>query len=397
MSEKPQNSRLRIAGIDIVRGIAIYLMIQSHTVKGLLYFRDMPSWGINPMHTLTKLSSPLFIFVFGLTLGVTMLPKAGDARFPALRNHLWFRALLVLFWYKVLTVVQYFQTAPKQDIIDMLLYKKFPDFAEVLDFYSWMLLIIPFIMWAIRRSPIWVTPLAAALIYWLGIYLRENCGFFGVVPLKAILVEHDGTFVFGLMSRGPYVLMGLFFGDLISRSPEVSVRRQQVAVMLIALGVMFMGLFLIQNQGQLDPILTAMARNAGKHPPQAFFTQFSLGGALTITGLCLFITRCPWILKPLEILGRESLTCFATHLIVVFVGLRWALGLKVMKGPPQVTYPQALGLTFAVVGVCIVVSLLNHARKEYKNKKKAEVAAFAKMMQEKEQQALQELIRCSQN
>ena len=40
----PKGSR-RIAGIDIARGIAIYLMIQSHTVKGLLYFRDMPDWG----------------------------------------------------------------------------------------------------------------------------------------------------------------------------------------------------------------------------------------------------------------------------------------------------------------------------------------------------------------
>ncbi len=397
MSEKPKGKSVRISGIDIARGVAIYLMIQSHTVKGLLYFRDMPDWGINPMHTITKWSSPLFIFIFGLTMGVTMLPKCADDRFPALRNHLWFRAFLVLFWYKVLTVVQYFQTKPKEDIIDMLLFKKFPDFAEVLDFYWWMLLMIPFIMWVIRRWPVWVTPLAAGVIYALGIYLRENCDFFGIVQLKAILVEADGTFVFGLMSRGPYVLMGIFFGELISRSPEVPERRQQVAVLLISLGVMFLGLFLVNYWSVLDPVMTAMAKNAGKHPPQEYFTQFSLGGSLIISGLCLFITKTPWILKPLEILGKESLACFSTHLIVIFVGLRWALGLKVMKGPAQVTYPQSLALMVAVIGICIVVALLNRARKEYKDKRKAAAAAQAKMMLEKEKAALQELIRCSQN
>ena len=59
-------------------------MFQSHTVKGLLYFRDMPDFGVMPLHTVTKFSSSRFLLVFGVPLGVIFAPRTLDEeRWPA--------------------------------------------------------------------------------------------------------------------------------------------------------------------------------------------------------------------------------------------------------------------------------------------------------------------------
>ena len=63
----------RIDAIDLARGIAIGLMILSHTVSGLIGIRNVPDWGMVPVHFLTKFSSSLFILVFGIALAVAFL------------------------------------------------------------------------------------------------------------------------------------------------------------------------------------------------------------------------------------------------------------------------------------------------------------------------------------
>jgi hypothetical protein len=57
------------------------------------------------------------------------------------------------------------------------------------------------------------------------------------------------------------------------------------------------------------------------------------------------------------------LACFVCHLVVVFVGLRWALGLRRVGNTPQVTYDQALWLVLCVTACCLVVAWLNRLRK----------------------------------
>lgn len=362
----------RISGIDIARGLAIYLMFQSHTVKGLLYFRDMPDWGIVPMHTLTKLSSSLFVLVFGVTLGLIFAPRTENDNWSVTRNHLWWKALVVILWYKVLTVVQTAQTRPPKVIVDMLLYKKFPDFVEILDFYGWMLLLIPLLLPLWRRLPFWVGPIFALSLAVLGQLLAAYWDFFSVDQFKAILVEDDKNFCFGLLTRGPLALFGLFIGDFLSRAQDFHLRRKQIAVAAIVLGVLLLVLFVALYHDNPYQVLYRIARNKGKHPPQLFFMFFSLGGSMVILGLALFLGgRAPLFLKPLEILGRESLTCFVWHILLIFLGLRWLFDLK-RFGEPKVTYGQALLLTGVVTITAIAVASLNTWRKRWWSRRREE-------------------------
>ena len=382
----------RIAGIDIARGIAIYLMIQSHTVKGLLYFRDMPDWGIWPMHTFTKISSSLFVIVYGVTLGVIFLPRTLTGKWKATARHLWWRALMVIFWYKVLILVQTLQTRSPDVIIDMLLYVKFPDFVEILNFYGWIMLGIPLLLPLWRKLPIW-----AGLCITIGLALFGKLlslwDFGGVVQIKAMVVEHKGYFCYGVLTRGPMALFGIFIGDLIGRAVQFHQRRKQVAMGCVGLGLFMVLLMLIAYQENLSKILVDMAKNIGKHPPELYFMLFSSGGALFILGLCLFIKgRGPWILKPFEILGKESLVTFNFHIIFIFLGLRWLFGLKRFKHP-EVTYGEALLLVFVTTAACIGVAMLNTWRKKRKRERKQADAERLKAEQEAEIKAMEEFDR----
>ncbi|MFH1812424.1 MAG: OpgC domain-containing protein [Pseudomonadota bacterium] len=363
----------RIAGIDIARGLAIYLMFQSHTIKGLLFFRDMPDWGVHPMHTITKFSSSLFVIVFGLTLGVIFAPRTLREDWAHSRNHLWWRSLIVLFWYKVLIVAQTFQSRPRDVIVDMLLYKKFPDFVEILDFYAWMLLVIPLLLPLWRKVPVWVGPLFALALFGLGQWLSANWNFFDLPQLKAILVEDKRNFCFGILTRGPLAMLGIFLGDLIARAEDRAVRRRMVAGLCILAGLALLIVFYASFGDQLDKVFVDIARNRGKHPPALFFMSFSVGGSLIILGLCLLLPSGGFfLLKPFEILGRESLVCFVWHILAVFIGLRWALDLKRVNRTPQVTYTQALLLTGLVTVTAIGVAQLNTWRKRWQAERRRE-------------------------
>ncbi|BBI64371.1 hypothetical protein HSBAA_56770 [Vreelandella sulfidaeris] len=74
-TDKPQLPKAegRIEAIDLARGLAIGLMIISHAISGLVGIRNVPDWGMVPIHFLTKFSSSLFIMVFGIALAVAFL------------------------------------------------------------------------------------------------------------------------------------------------------------------------------------------------------------------------------------------------------------------------------------------------------------------------------------
>src|SRR5690606_22282013 len=147
-----QGNPTRILAIDLARGLAVSLMILSHGVKGLLSFEQFPSWGLVPIHLITKFSSSIFFLAFGLSLAVSFAPATQTDRWPQKRKKLMLRGLTILFWYKVLTVIEMSHQHRPEEILDALLYRNFPSYAEILGFYALALLWIPFLLPFWQRS-----------------------------------------------------------------------------------------------------------------------------------------------------------------------------------------------------------------------------------------------------
>lgn len=351
----------RIEAIDLARGIAIALMIVSHTVSGLLGIDQVPDWGMVPIHLLTKFSSSLFIVVFGIALAVAFLPKTDAKDWPQRRLRLLLRGLEVLFWYKVLTMVEMLPTFPVADIVDTLLYQRSAIWVEILGFYAIALLWLPWFLPLWRRLPLWsrlASPLAVAL---LAGWLERHFGFWGIEPLKAILVEDADHYTWGQLSRLPLVMLGLLIGEAVLCCHGQPAFRRRLVNTLAAAGVSMLLGFVAMSWSGLYAALRAVAHNAGKHPPELAFMFFSLGGALVILALCLLGgARAAARLRPIAVVGSDALKAFIFHIVVIFGLLRWLL-----ESWQVYSYPQVLGIGLLLVpatGLWIVVTRWVKAR-----------------------------------
>ncbi|PRY73694.1 heparan-alpha-glucosaminide N-acetyltransferase domain-containing protein [Halomonas ventosae] len=335
----------RIAAIDLARGMAIALMIVSHAVSGLLGIGQVPEWGMVPIHLLTKFSSSLFITVFGIALAVAFLPKTDAPDWPRRRLKLMLRGVEVLFWYKVLTVVEMLPLYAPQDILDTLLYQRFPIWVEILGFYAIALLWIPWVLPLWRRMPLWSRLAAPLVMALLAGWLERHVGFWGIEPLKAILVEDDDHYTWGQLSRLPLVMLGLLIGEGVLRCRERDALRRRLVPALAAVGAALLLGFVVLSLPGLDAALMAVARNAGKHPPGLAFMLFSLGGALLVLALCLAggARAAAW-LRPITVVGSDALAAFIFHIVVIFGVFRLLLEAWQAYG-----YPQVLGIGLALV------------------------------------------------
>jgi len=333
----------RIDAIDLARGFAVCLMILSHGTNGLMPYSDFPDWGQVPVHALTKFSSSLFFIVFGVALAVAFVPKTSSPDWPRRRNRLLWRGLVVLFWYKVLTVVELWDRS-RGEIADALLYRDFPSFVEILGFYAIALLWIPWLLPLWAKAPAWLRWLSPLPVVWLSWWLLGNAGFGGVPQLQAVLVEHPDYYAWGQLSRLPLVLVGLLVGGLLLRWHDDAARRLLLAAAIALVALALLAWF-ASRAGDLQATLVAIGRNDGKHPPGLLFSLFSVGGALGLLALCIaggnLLAR---VLRPIAIVGSDALLAFIVHIGVIFLLLRNTLGLY-----QAVSYERALWLSLAVV------------------------------------------------
>ncbi|HEX4923714.1 MAG TPA: acyltransferase family protein [Bdellovibrionales bacterium] len=330
----------RYASIDVARGFAIFLMILSHCVVGLVPFDTLTGFQLIPVHLITKFSSTLFILVFGASLAIIYAQQALRPDWRERRLKLVMRGLEILVWYKVLTFVQMFQTYDRAIILEAILFMRFPDFVEVLGFYGIFLLWFPFAMPRFVKLSVPAQLACAFALAAAGAYLNVIWDAGRWTPLKAILVEHDGLFTFGQFQRGALVLFGMVVGRALIENTN---SRRQLTV--FGFGLASLAVFFYRAQGNVEGALLNVASNIGKHPPSLEFMSFSLGGALVLLAAAMYVkSRVPIWLELFAVLGRKSLQAFVFHIFVIFVLYRYLLDLR-----HQVSYATALGLALSTV------------------------------------------------
>lgn len=346
-SSKPDYPPLsggRIEAVDLVRGAAVALMILNHGVKGLLPFEDFPQWGLVPVHMLTRFASSSFIMIFGVGLALAYLPRVQSPDWPRRRLKLVLTGVTIFFWYKVLTVLEMLPFEPEQ-IVEALLYQRFPSFVEILGFYAIALLWVPFFLPLWRRMPLWLRVLCPVLVTVVSYLLREHFHFWGSTIFQAFLVEHEDHYAWGQISRAPLIFLGLLLGEALARyHSDPLARRRLTAALAIAAATLF-ATFAALSGSDLYAEMLAIARNEGKHPPELMFMLFSIGGACAMLSAAISggQTLARW-LKPLTIIGRDALGAFIFHIAVIFVGFRYLLGYW-----HETTYSHALVLTICLI------------------------------------------------
>jgi len=341
--ETPQlpKAESRIEAIDLARGIAIGLMIVSHSVSGLVGIGNVPAWGMVPIHLLTKFSSSLFILVFGVALAVAFLAHVDRDDWPRRRLKLWLRAVEVWFWYKALLIVEMLPFNTPSEIVDALLYGRFGIWVEILGFYAIALLWAPLILPLWARAPLWSRLVIIALLTALAAWL-QGLSFGGNDILKALLVDHQDHYAWGQLSRAPLILLGLLLGEAVLRCIGTPALKKRLALTLLGIGALMIGGFYALSAigGDVHAAMLAVANNEGKHPPGLAFMLFSLGGALVLFALALAGgSPAAKALMPLTLVGSDALKAFIFHIVVIFLMLRF-----LWQGEGAYSYPEALGV-----------------------------------------------------
>lgn len=350
----------RIEAIDLARGFAVTLMILSHGVKGLLSFEKIPEWGMVPIHLITKISSSLFFLVFGIALAIAFLPSIGTPDWPQKRKKLLLRAIAILFAYKLLTIVEMSHLHEPPEILRALTYQNFPVYSEILGFYGLALLWLPFALPLWKRLPL-ALRLASPAAIGLAAWILQPASFWGIVQIKAILVEHEDYYTWGQLPRVAIVAIGLLIGEWIRKTYFVTRQRLWMSSAITAAGSVMLIAFCSIHSDQIYSALFALARNEGKHPPDLDFILFSVGGAAVALGVMLaggeLLSRA---LSPIRMIGKDALQAFVFHITVLFVGYRYLLGYW-----NDVSYTHALVLTgILILGTALWIKTLQWFREE---------------------------------
>lgn len=352
----------RILAIDLTRGLALSLMILSHGVKGLLTFEQFPQWGLVPIHLMTKFSSTIFFIVFGLSLAVSFAPQTQRPEvWPQKRKKLMLRGLIILFWYKVLTIIEMSHLHEPKEIWDALLYRDFPSYAEILGFYALALLWIPFLLPLWQKSSQWIKSLWPVAFLALSVLISRYFYFGESQEVKALLVEAEGYYTWGQLSRAPFVFLGMFIGSfLVPNYFQKNFRLKLSGILAASSSILFSVFMMLYNQ-ELYSTFMALAQNHGKHPPELSFVLFSLSGAIGVLAFTFFIGErgAKW-LAPFTLIGKDTLGAFIFHLTVLFIFYRLFFDLWL-----QVSYPEALALAALLIVLTAVWIKLKIWRKKH--------------------------------
>lgn len=347
-NSKPASTR--ISAIDWARGVAVSLMILSHGVKGLLSFEQFEPWGLVPIHLITKFSSSLFILVFGISMAVAYLPAVGTEAWPKKRKKLFLRGLVILFWYKVLTIVEMFSQNEPAKILNTLAYNNFPSYVEILGFYGLAFLWLPFFLSFWKKWPSWLQFAFPILLIGVSQWFRHHVDLDHRPILEALINEHEDYYTWGQLARAPLIFAGLLLGVWLKDNYAITWKRIRGAAALLTVSGIFFLSFYLQSTDTLPQSLMAIALNEGKHPPETGFMLFSIFGALLILAIGLIGgEKLAYWMKPITIIGRDSLQAFIFHIFVIFVFYRHLFGLW-----QKISYEQALTLTLVLLAMTAI-------------------------------------------
>lgn len=342
--------------LDCARGSALLLMLVSHAMELFPGNIQRGDWlYVNAILLLTKAATPLFVFVFGMTMAFVHYPRViTQDGFAAVKRRMWRRALLVFLSFEFLVIVV--ETASKLQltaIVERMLYVRPGNWIEVLNFYIIVLLIGPWVLRRWRTAPIGIRLLIIPALYGLGVFFSQISVPSYLFEFKNIIAGYEFSNAqahldtFPLLQLSSFFLAGLSSGEyLFNKSHAIQWRRLWwLTGLCVFVGVL--ASYLVSG----DAIRTYIGNIALDHyrfPPQLPYVLFGLSSVFSVTLLCLWfvqIRNSTWfVIRALELLGRHSLFTFNLQYVILFTVYGLFLDLL---------HQQSVAV--AVLNACIVV------------------------------------------
>lgn len=345
MTEK--SSKSRIIFIDILRAIAVFMMVQGHTTDTLLssYYKNPEFPLFHVWNFIRGLTAPIFMFSSGAIF--TYLLKYKNYRFvenPRVKKGIKRFLMLVFIGYMLRypTAKIFFFSDVRPD--------QWQTFftVDVLHLIGFSLLFIVGLYWVVEKfksNGILIFIIAACLFFTAPI-LFENIQWtnFLPLPLANYFYKGAGSF-FPLFPWSGFVITGGILGLYLSNNPTVfknakfSKNLLMIAFSLLIVSFTGLGIELLWNDAKyfwtVSPNLIIMR----------------LGIVILLTSIISYYSlRLKAIPRIIILLGQNTLLIYVVHLIILY-GSAWSPGL-------QLVFYQKFDIWLTLLSIIIMFSLM---------------------------------------
>ncbi len=320
MSEVPPSPAVqkskRIEFVDLLRGWAVIVMIETHVVNATLTAQAMESDVFQWVKFINGLVAPSFLFASGLAYAITTHRKAND--YLAFGKPLFkqlSRLLLILLVGYMLHLPEFSYTKLAKGITE----KQWLVFlqADVLQCIAVTLLLLQVLLLILRsEARLYTFAAALAVVTLFGAPLMWGREFLGVVPAPlAAYLNGLHYSLFPLFPWSVFLLAGAVTGHLYNKARQSASDEQRFIKRILYCGI---GLMLCSFI--LQPFLPSLYSTYDHWRYGPPFVLLRIGIVMVLLAAMFYFERRVGVAKDsvVTLVGRESLLVYTVHLLLIY-------------------------------------------------------------------------------
>ena len=369
-SSIPSLPIVRFKFIDLLRGWAVFIMIETHVVNALLR-PDIKVQSLFKIVTfLNGLVAPSFLFCAGFALAITFRRKWND--YTRFRKPLWryiFRLLFILIVGYSLHL-PYFSLTRLQAITDRQLWISFFQ-VDILQTIAATLLLLVLLAVVTRRESVFIyaaSCIAMGIIFTAPVVRITDYSMFPVWFRSYLTHQYKSQFP--LFPWSAFLIAGTIVGYGFLKLKERGVEKRFVDnILLLAVTAIIIALF-----AEVVPVTIYPDHNFWRASPEFFFVRL---------GLVLLAMAAVWWYEQKRVVrntsvfalfGQESLLVYVVHLLIVYgYTYEWSF---VRYFGPELNYYECIVLFLCLAAAMYLMAFGWHWLKGW-NKKVAKIVEVA--------------------
>lgn len=328
-------TKKRFVFIDILRAIAILLMILTHVVA-LTFDHSNAPW----LQTISLLGGTvcftMFLFLLGVSNSISYISEDFDPEEESRKKHklLWRVFQIVILYYVIAFFVTLVNTSMLVDhnnnqkiyeLLRVFYLQNIPQFSEFLITLAVFLFSTIFLKGLYKKiiSSIWLVSIVSFAIYFIGfllsyLYIQDS----RIEVWKSLIVGGQSLHTFPVFQYTPVFIIGLYVGNLLIRKQLIINRFKKYALISSALfGIYIISALVYTFYRPLS--LFEIRLIEGRFPPSIAFIAFGLAICIALFAIAQLISKrtslnYSILTRIFSLISRHSLSYMLWHIILLF-------------------------------------------------------------------------------
>jgi uncharacterized membrane protein len=317
----------RIIFLDLLRALAVFLMLEGHTVHALLLeeLRTFDSFAFSVWHNVRGFTAPIFMFTAGAVFSY-LLHKSGNISLKGPRVKKGFKRVIILLFIGYMLRFPSFSVEGWSHITET----QWTIFSSVdalhLIAAGLFLIIIASLFTVKYKINVYLVYLSSASFFFLLTPFMRKVEWINFLPwgIASYFTEDYGS-IFPVFPWAGYLLTGAAFGYYLFKSNPADKKKT-------ALKIGILGASAVLLSGLSDLAAPALSGTPGSLQFSYSIYLLRIGVVVLLSSVVMVATvRIKKLPSIVQLMGKHSLVIYAVHLMIVYgsalsPGLSWYLG-----------------------------------------------------------------------